>query len=129
MVNRLIAFTLFLALSTLPAGCSQPAGTVTELKHYGADSLDGLIGTDGIHFDRDVSSDGQGSLRIEAEAPRTVRLYETGDLDVEDARLTYQARVRTEGVQGRAYLEKYFQSIRCRVFSPRTERTFRYTQF
>ncbi|MDX1763641.1 MAG: hypothetical protein R3231_04910, partial [bacterium] len=89
--------------------CSQPSGTVIELKHYGADNLAGLITTDGVELDRVLSSDGKGSLRIEAEAPRTVRLYETGDLDVEKARLTYQARIRTEGIEGIVYLEMWCQ--------------------
>lgn len=109
MVNRLIALTVVLVVSALQAGCSPPSATVTELKHYRADSLDGLISTDGVQLDRKVSSDGNGSLRIDAQSPMTARLYETGDLDVENARLTYQARVRTEGVEGKAYLEMWCQ--------------------
>jgi len=109
MKSAFNALTVVLVLSALQAGCSPPSATVTELKHYQADSLEGLISRDGVELDRQVSSDGKGSLRIEAKAPGTVRLYETGDLDVEKARLTYQARVRTEGLQGKAYLEMWCQ--------------------
>jgi hypothetical protein len=36
-----------------------------------------------------------------------VRLFEIGDLDVDDARLVYRARLRTEAVEGQVYLEMW----------------------
>jgi hypothetical protein len=39
--------------------------------------------------------------------PTVIRLFETGDIDVENARLIYQARVRTEDVEGKVYLEMW----------------------
>ena len=36
-----------------------------------------------------------------------MRLYELGDIDVENARLIYQARLRTEEVSGQVYLEMW----------------------
>jgi hypothetical protein len=39
--------------------------------------------------------------------PTVIRLFEVRDLNVEDARLIYQARVRTENVQGQVYLEMW----------------------
>ena len=39
--------------------------------------------------------------------PTVIRLFETGDIDIEDARLIYQAKVRTEGVQGQVFLEMW----------------------
>src|SRR5262249_55977340 len=41
------------------------------------------------------------------DGPMTVHLYETGDLDVEDARVIYQAKLRSEGLEGKAYLEMW----------------------
>lgn len=55
------------------------------------------------------TSDANGSLRITTDQPTTIRLYETGNVDVEIARLTYQAKVRTEGVEGKVYLEMWCQ--------------------
>jgi len=52
-----------------------------------------------------VSSDGNASLRIDAPEPTLVQLFELGDINVENARLIYQAKVRTEGVEGQVYLE------------------------
>ncbi|GAG06163.1 unnamed protein product, partial [marine sediment metagenome] len=48
-----------------------------------------------------------GSLRITATEPTVVRLFEIGDIDVEDARLIYQAKVRTEEVEGKVFLEMW----------------------
>jgi hypothetical protein len=61
----------------------------------------------GVEFDARTTSDGTGSIRISAADSTTVRLYEVGDIDVENARLVYRARVRTEGVQGKVYLEMW----------------------
>ncbi|MBI5639198.1 MAG: hypothetical protein HZA17_02115 [Nitrospirae bacterium] len=89
------------------SGCSKPSQEVAELKKYPLDTMDGVITQTGVQIDKDVSSDGKGSLKITASEPVTVRLFETGDLDVENARLTYQAKVRTENVEGQAYLEMW----------------------
>jgi len=82
-------------------------GELNKLKHFSLDSMDGIITQSGVEIDKEISSDGNGSLRIEATEPVTVRLFETGDIDIEDARLIYQARVRTENVEGHVYLEMW----------------------
>ena len=85
----------------------------SELKHYSLDSMEWIIEQDKVTIDRQISSDGNGSLRIEATEPTTVRLFETGDVDIENARLIYQAKLRTENVEGQVYLEMW-----CRFSSP-----------
>jgi len=80
---------------------------VVELKKFPIDSLEGIITRSGVQFDKEVSSDGSGSLKITATEPTAVRLFELGDIDVENARLIYQAKVRTEGVEGQVYLEMW----------------------
>jgi len=77
------------------------------VKTYPIDTLDGIISQTGLQIDKEITSDGNGSLRITTEKPVTVRLYETGDIDVEDARLIYQAKVRTQDLDGRAYVEMW----------------------
>ncbi len=93
-------------LGMLLTDCSKPA-QVAELRKYPVDELDGIISRTGIAIDKEISSDGKGSLRIIAAEPTVVRLFETGDIDTENARLTYQAKVRTEGVAGKVYLEMW----------------------
>ena len=88
-------------------GCSKPAQQVSELKRFPIDSMDGIITQSGVQIDKEVSSDGNGSLKITATAPTVIRLFETGDIDIENARLVYQARLRTEGVEGKVYLQMW----------------------
>ncbi|MDH3215121.1 MAG: hypothetical protein OEN01_02370 [Candidatus Krumholzibacteria bacterium] len=97
-----IAIIVILAMA-----CSKQAAQVVELKTYPVDAMAGILTTSGVTIDTEITSDGRGSLQILADAPRTVRLYETGDVDVENARLLFQARVRTEDIQGQAYLEMW----------------------
>jgi hypothetical protein len=91
-------------------GCSQiatPQQPATELRRFPLDNLEGVLTQSGVELDMATSSDGGGSLKITAAEPTTLRLFETGDLDVENARLIYQAKLRTEGVEGQVYLEMW----------------------
>jgi hypothetical protein len=78
-----------------------------ELKRFPIDNLDGIITQSGVEFDKEVSSDGKGSLKIVAAEPTVVRLFELGDIDIENARLIYQAKMHTEGVEGKVFLEMW----------------------
>jgi len=80
---------------------------VTDLRRYPLDSLEGVITASGVELDTTTSTDGGGSLKIAADGPTVVRLFETGPVDAENARLTYQARLRTQEVQGPVYLEMW----------------------
>jgi len=80
---------------------------VTELRRFALDNTEGLITQSGVRIDEQISSDGNGSLRIEAMEPTTIPLFETGDIDIENTRLIYQAKVRTENVEGQVYLEMW----------------------
>ncbi|KAB2891164.1 MAG: hypothetical protein F9K32_05525 [Desulfobulbaceae bacterium] len=99
---------LVMALTTAFAlACSRNEGEPEVIGMFPVDDLEGLITRSGVEIDRGISSDGKGSLRMATTAPVTVKLYETGDIHLEDSRLTYQARVRTEGVEGQVYLEMW----------------------
>jgi hypothetical protein len=78
-----------------------------ELKRFAVDSIDGVIAGPLVIFDRKISSDGGGSLRVEARAPVVVPLFEVTDVQVEEATLIYQARLRSLGLKGGAYLEMW----------------------
>ena len=107
----LIIGFFFFAVSIFPtvrmsvSGTEYKAADLTILKQFPMDNMDGIVTQSGIHIDKQISSDGNGSLRIEATKPTTVRLFETGDIDIQNARLIYQAKLRTENVQGKVYLE------------------------
>ena len=100
-------FALCMSLIFVLVGCSKTPQEVVELKRFPIDSLEGIITQSGVQFDKEVSCDGNGSLKMVATEPTVVRLFELGDIDVENARLIYQAKVRTEGVEGQVYLEMW----------------------
>lgn len=95
-------------LMLLGIGAMIPAPVLaTELHRFPIDSLAEVIIQDGVQFDQQVSSDGNGSLRVIATKPTVVPLFEVSDIELENSRLIYQARVRTEGVEGQVYLEMW----------------------
>ena len=87
--------------------CAKPSQQAVEIKHYPIDALDGIITQSGVQIDNVISKDGKGSLKIAAAEPTVIRLFEAGDINVENARLIYQAKIRTEGVQGQVFLEMW----------------------
>ena len=108
----LAAVGLLCAVIVLTApGCSESppervgedAGA-TEIRRLPLDTMSVVLTSSDVQFDPNVSSDGNGSLRVTASAPMTFRIYEMGPMAVDDARLIYQARVRTSDVKGRVYL-------------------------
>ena len=106
MRTRVGRVWILLATGVALAGCANGPQPV-ELKAYPLDSLEGVVTQTGVEVDKAVSSDGRGSLRIKATEPTVVKLFETGDLDVENARLIYHTKVRTENVEGKTYLEMW----------------------
>jgi hypothetical protein len=96
-----------MALATACGGTDQGATDVREIARLPVDVLTGIITQSDVAIDPEVSVDGHGSLRVTAAAPTTVRLYEMGDVDVENARLIYQAKIRTRDLEGTAYLEMW----------------------
>jgi hypothetical protein len=100
-------FVLGMCVAFILAGCSKAPQEVVELKRFPIDSLEGIMTQSGVQFDKEVSSDGNGSLKIITTEPTVVRLFELGDIDIENTRLIYQAKVRTEGVEGQVFLEMW----------------------
>ncbi len=94
-------------LFSLLIGCSDQSADIVELKHYPMDNTEGLITQSDVRTDTRISSDQKASVQITAKQPTIVRLYEVRDIDVENARLTYQAKLRTEALEGTAYLEMW----------------------
>lgn len=107
MSMRGIGLCLCMAMIVVVVGCSKPSKEVTEIKRFPVDNLERIITKSGVQIDKQITSDGNGSLRITVGEPTTIRLYETGDIDIENARLIYQAKVRTEGIEGQVYLEMW----------------------
>jgi hypothetical protein len=91
------------------SGCAEKGGGEGEavIQHYPLDDVDDIITRSSVELDTEITSDGNGSIRVTAGGPALVRLFEMGDIDIENARLVYRAKLRTENVEGRVYLEMY----------------------
>ena len=76
----------------------EPAGPPERLRAFG--SADRPITQDGI------APDGNG-WRIQSREKRTVRLFEALNPGVEQCVVTYRAQMKTENIQGGAYLEMW----------------------
>jgi hypothetical protein len=99
---------LVLALPLLLAAGCQSATTEAEvIRPLTVDSMDGVLTQSGVSFDKAVTIDGTGALRIDASGPTVIRLYEVSGLTIDDARLIYRARVKTENLEGPAFLEMW----------------------
>ena len=75
-----------------------------ELKKLGLDDASS-IGTT-IQTDSKVKTEGKGSIRITTLHPITICLGEVAGLEIENAKLTYQAKVKSE-LDGSAFLEMW----------------------
>ncbi len=79
----------------------------TELKHFPIDNLNGLVAQSGVQLDKSVSSDGNGSIKIETAGPVTIPLFNIDDVRIDDTQLIYEAQIKSEGLNGQAYLEMW----------------------
>ncbi len=75
-----------------------------DLKKLNLDDASGLGTT--IQTDTRVKSEGKASIKITTQWPTTICLGEVAGLAVEDAKLVYKARVKSD-LNGTAYLEMW----------------------
>jgi hypothetical protein len=94
-------------MAGLAVSCAQKSSKDIALKTYALDSLDGVIQASGVEIDRAVKKEGAASLKITVTEPSVIPIFETGDIDIENAALVYQAKVRTQDAQGSVYLEMW----------------------
>ncbi len=105
--------------AALVAGCAKREAESNDIRHYSMDTTEGIISLDNISIDPSIKVHGTSSLKITVSDSMTVRLYETGEIDVENARLLYRARLRTENARGPVYLEMWCRFARGREYFSR----------
>jgi len=64
-------------------------------------------GLEEVEIDREIFADGNESLKISTDKPLVIQLANTGDIDIEDALLIYRAKIKTEDLKGKVYLEMW----------------------
>lgn len=106
MLKRCFVLGLIFFLQLI-AGCQKTSIDSETIKEFPINSIEGVISQSGVTFDKGVSSDGKGALRIDVSQPTTIRLFEVRDINIENARLIYRARLKTENVKGQAHLEMW----------------------
>jgi hypothetical protein len=94
-VKIILSVFATLVLIASPAYCE-------ELKRLNLDDAT-AIGTT-IQTDTQVKAEGKGSIRITTQWPTTICLGEVAGLNVENAKLVYRAKVKSD-LDGTAYLE------------------------
>ncbi len=99
---------LWLFILALSLSCCSRSGSGPEelLKVIALDGTETLISRSGVSVDAD-SADGNGSLRLETDRTRSFELFEVTDVGVENARLIYRAKVKSDDLSGKAYLEMW----------------------
>ncbi len=104
---RRMLWPLCVVIGVVLACAQKTNNEIVVLKTYPMTGSLDVLSQDIVQMDEAVSSDGNGAARVHVEGPTTIRLYETGDLDVEQARIIYEAKLRTENVEGPVYLEMW----------------------
>jgi len=105
-MRLLIYSALILGWLLSGTGCGRQEPQI--LGEWSLDDLTGVIDRDEeISIDPHDSIDGGGSLYIIASKKRSVRLFEIGDLDIEDAAITFTASLKSRSVGGWVYLEMW----------------------
>lgn len=98
----MLFFLVFLTQS-----CETRESSDDVLCEYKIDNLEGIIEKNNVEFDREISYDNNGSIKIVSQGQAVAYLYDTGDLDIEDAVIIYKARLKAENLQGTAYLQMW----------------------
>lgn len=87
------------------SGCDARSSEVVHVEAFPLDIGRAFIPDGPVTMDPYLSWDGKGSLRIQADSAVVVPVVDLTDVDVEDAILVYEAKVRTRELDGLAYLE------------------------
>lgn len=98
-----VAFCLALLVAVAPVMAGE--GAFELLGHHPINSRTEVASPVRLELDMQETSDGDGSFRVETTAPVTIPLFSTGPLAVAEATLLYQAMLRSQGLEGMAYLE------------------------
>lgn len=100
--------TILLTFLAFPLIVMAASDNLVEIKAYSLDTLDNILTKlSVVELDEEISSDGKASLKINVKEPVMINLFKSGDIDVEDAKLVYQAKIKTQEFKGKVYLEMW----------------------
>ena len=99
---RLIACVVIGATTCLLASMPASASEILTLNLDSADALGTIVSTD-----QKIKFEGKGSIRVSTKWPTTICLGQISALKIENTRLVYQAKVKSEELDGAAFLEMW----------------------
>lgn len=102
-----ISITIVFAIACFLSCNEQDRGDIEVLRSYSLDSIDEVITREWVEIDKETSTDRNGSLKITVDKPTVIKLFETGDVDVENSQIVYKAKLKSEALEGEAYLEMW----------------------
>ena len=106
MKKRWLFYTIqFCAASSILLLCLNPLAQGNELSKLTLDDASSLGTT--VSTDPTVKQEGNGSIRISTLWPTTICLGEVQELEVENAQIIYRAKVKSEKLEGTAFLEMW----------------------
>ena len=107
MLKTSFVIVMLFSLVILIPSCETRESSDDILCEYKIDSLEKIIENDNIEFDREISYDNNGSIKIVSQGQAVAYLYDTGDLDIENAVIIYKAKLKAENLEGTAYLQMW----------------------
>lgn len=103
MKNVRVAMILLFASLALVSCNKKKPGPPKEVDSFTCATVDRVVAKELVTVDREASSDGDGSIMINTAEPVTVRFFE-GKLPGENCKYTYKVKMKTEKLNGDAYL-------------------------
>lgn len=103
MKNFRVALILLFASLLLVSCSKKKPGPPKEVDAFSCGTADRVVAKELVTVDKGTSSDGDGSIMITTAEPVTVRFFE-GKLPGENSKYTYKVKLKTENLNGDAYL-------------------------
>ncbi len=102
-------FLIVLLVTTVLACQGGHMNESVEIAHFPLDNTQDMLMPEAASFVSADSSDGNGALLFEAQLPKTVELFELKPEPTvrEKTILVYQAKMKSSGLKGTAYLEMW----------------------
>lgn len=101
------SFIFIIPLTLLLLDCSGETSKMKVLRSFPLNSRESILTSSNVELDKEITADGDGSIKIQVENSNRIYLFELDDIDVENARLTYQAKLKSRDLEGKAYLEMW----------------------
>ena len=105
MVQQFYRLAVRVAIGAITCLWLSTPASASEILTLNLDSADALGTT--VFADQKVKFEGRGSIRVSTKWPTTICLGQISGLSIENTRLVYQAKVKSEGLDGTAFLEMW----------------------